>query len=253
MILHVMGGLAIYCFLLAGPLPGVEEILARVDENTQGTRVFVEMRQVITRPSGEKRILVARRYSTGGGEKQVIEFTSPESIRGVRVFLLDGGEDIRIFCPERKEIVALQPQDRKNVLMGSDLHYEDLYAPLLSRFTGRTLNIDDLEGVPCYVLSLRPGYPHSGYTRVLMWVDVLACTVRQVDYYQNNESTPFKRLVFEDFRVMGGRQYPWRWYMVDLVRGGKTLCEIVDVQFPETMDESIFDPQNLVKNDTGGN
>jgi len=248
------GVFIIWITLLAGPMPAVEDILAKVDENFQGTRFNLEMRQVITRANGEKRIMISRRLATDGGEKQVVEFTAPESIRGVRIFMLNRGENIRIYSPDRKEIVDLSPEDRKNSIMGSDLRYEDLYLPFLTRFSGRVLSVDDLEGTPCYVLSLRPSYGNSGYTRVLMWVDVMCCTIRQIDYYQHNESTPFKRMVFEDFReASGGRKYPWRWYMVDLINGGKTLCEVVDIQFPEAMDDSLFVPENLVKDNPGGN
>ncbi len=254
MVSPLIGVLAVWIALTAGPLPSVEDVLAKVDENFQGSRFNLELRQVITRGSGEKRVLISRRYAAENGEKQVIEFTSPESIRGVRIFLLNKGENIRIFSPERKEVVDLPQTDRKNAIMGSDMRYEDLYLPFLSRFTGRVLSVDDLEGTPCYVLSLRPGYQHSGYTRVLMWVDVMYATIRQIDYYQHNESTPFKRFVFEDFReAAGGRKYPWRWYMVDLISGGKTLCEVVDIQFPETIEESIFVPENLVKDNPGSN
>ena len=156
MVSPLIGVLAVWITLMSGPLPSVEDILAKVDENFQGNRFNLELRQVITRGSGEKRVLISRRYAAESGEKQVIEFTSPESIRGVRIFMLNKGENIRIFSPERREVVDLPQADRKNSIMGSDLRYEDLYLPFLSRFTGRVLYVDDVEGKPSYLLSQRP-------------------------------------------------------------------------------------------------
>ncbi len=240
--------------LFSQALPLAEDILNRADENLSGTGMCVDFRQVVTRTTGEKRVMTLQHVSVEKGKKQVLEFYSPESIRGVRISMLDSGKDIKVYSPLRKESERITDVQKKAVIMGSDFTFEDIIADNLARrFSGRTLRTERFGDTDCYVLSLRPVYEDSGYTRVLMWIGKKDSVLRKIDYYQEHESTPYKRLILKDVKDVNGKKFPMEWYMLNLNNGGKTFNEVVNVSFDKTFRESFFEIQDFKKNYTGGN
>ena len=86
----------------------------------------------------------------------------------------------------------------------------------------------------------------------MVWLGQADHLTRQIDYYREEESKPFKMLLVEDIRQVGERLYPHRFTMTNQQDNTTTSQIITRIQFGADIPSTIFDPRNLERQE-GGN
>jgi outer membrane lipoprotein-sorting protein len=130
--------------------------------------------------------------------------------------------------------------------MGSDFTYEDQAGGRISeKYTGVLLREETIDGEPCHVLELKPTPKGPSYDKIVAWVGERDFVVRRVDYYQDGESEPFKRLIAEDIRDVDGKRVPFKMTMTNLEDNTETINITTRIRFGVNIPDSIFESRNL--------
>lgn len=225
-----------------------QAILGKSDEVEGFTSSFSEIQQIITTSSGQKRTLVIRGWAVNNSEKQLSEYQAPADIKGQRILMTDDGDNIWMFNPETRRTRKLGSHMKKKKVMGSDFTYEDQAGgKLTEKYTGKLLREEEESDVLCYVLELRPTPKGPSYDKVVAWVGKDDFVGRRVDFYQNGEAEPFKRLIMEDIRLVGEKPVAHKMTMTNLEDTTETVNIIARIQLNVKLPDSIFESRNLGK------
>jgi outer membrane lipoprotein-sorting protein len=223
-----------------------ETILKKTDEVEGFTSNYSEVQQIITTSSGQKRTLVVRGWAVNNGKKQLSEYLAPPDIKGQKILMTEDGDNIWMFNPETRRTRKLGSHMRKKKVMGSDFTYEDQAGGTISeKYTGTVLREEEQGGALCYVMELKPTPKGPSYDKIVAWIGKEDFITRRVDYYQNGESEPFKRLVLEDIRPVGEKIVAHKMTMTNLEDTTETVNIITRIQFGADIPDSIFESRNL--------
>jgi outer membrane lipoprotein-sorting protein len=204
------------------------------------------MQQIITTSSGQERTLVIRAWAVNNGEKQLSEYLAPADIKGQRILMTEDGDNIWMFNPETRRTRKLGSHMRKKKVMGSDFTYEDQAGGKMSKkYDGVLLREEESGGVACYVLELTPTPEGPSYDKIVAWVGKADFVTRRVDFYQNEEAEPFKRLILEDIRPVGAKIVPHKLTMTNLEDTTETVNITTRIEFGVDIPDSVFESRNL--------
>jgi outer membrane lipoprotein-sorting protein len=180
------------------------------------------------------------------GEKQLSEYLSPADIKGQKILMTEDGDNIWMFNPETRRTRKLGSHMKKKKVMGSDFTYEDQAGgKITEKYTGVVLREEEQGGVMCYVMELTPTPKGPSYDKIVAWIGKEDFVTRRVDFYQNDESEPFKRLIMEDIRNVGEKIVAHKMTMTNLEDTTETVNIISRIQFGAEIPDSIFESRNL--------
>ncbi len=207
---------------------------------------YAEFRQIITTTSGQKRTLTIRGWAVDNGDKQLSEYLDPADIKGQKILMTDDGDNIWMFNPETRRTRKLGSHMKKKKVMGSDFTYEDQAGgKLIEKFVGVVLREEEQGGVDCHVLELEPTPKGPSYRKILAYIGKTDYITRRVDYFQNDETEPFKRLVMEDIHPVGDKIVAHKMTMTNLQDRTETVNFVDRIQFGVEIPDSVFESRNL--------
>ena len=230
------------------------EIMRKNDDAEGFASAYMHFFQTIVTSSGAERTLEIRAWMVDSGDKQLAEYLAPADIKGQKILMTEDGDNIWMFNAETRRTRKLGSHMKKRKVMGSDFTYEDQSGGKMSeKYDGVKVGEEMLDGEPCYVLDLTPTPKGPSYTKVRVWVSTGDFVARRMDFYENGEAAPFKRLVMSDVRSVdyeldGQRQtkvLPFKMVMTNLEDHTETVNITESVQFGVELPDSIFDPRNL--------
>lgn len=222
------------------------DILEKVDEVESYENFTSEMTQIITTSEGNKRTLEIKGWAKGTGDRQLSEYTYPKRVKGVKILMLDDGDDIWSFSPRTRRVRHLASHAKKQKVMGSDFTYEDLGGGKMSeKYQGTVKGEEMIDGVSCYVLDLKPTPKGPSYDRIVGWVGKDDFSARKVDFYQDGGKKPFKTLIMNDIRRVDGHLVPMEMTMKNNEDGGVTYNKIDKADFHTEIHDTRFNPDTL--------
>lgn len=225
-----------------------KDILNKSDEKESYDYMYAETEQIIATSSGSKRTLVIRNWATENGREQLSEYLEPADIRGQKILMTDDGDNIWMFNAETKRTRKLGSHMKKKKVMGSDFTYEDQAGGKMSeKYTPKLLKEEALDGAPCYLLELVPTANGPSYAKVLAWIGKEDFLIRRVDFYNEGDSSAFKKMVLSDFRQAGSRMTPFKIVMTGIKDRSETVTLIKSVVYDQKIPQSVFDPRELEK------
>ena len=94
-------------------------------------------------------------------------------------------------------------------------------------------------------MELVPTPMGPSYDKIIAWIGKNDFITRRVDYYQDGEAKPFKRLIMDDIRKVGDKLVAHRMTMTNLEDTTETVSIITRIQFDVDIPDSIFESRNL--------
>ena len=184
----------------------------------------------------------------GDGDKSLSIFNSPKDIKGT-AFLsfthaLDPDEQW-LYLPALKRVKRISSRNKSGPFLGSEFAYEDLSSFEVKKYKYNYLHDEVLDGNDCFVIESFPQYQHSGYTRIMNWVDKQRYIVLKMVYYDRKNSL-LKTQTFH-----GYNQYLkkfWRpngMHMVNHNNGKSTQLLWENYQFRQGLTKRDFDRNSL--------
>ncbi len=225
-----------------------EAILVKVDKAAFAKTSRAEMVQMVITPSGDKRSFKMVSYSANGTEKGLTEYTAPNRVRGMKILVLNSGDDIWTYFPRTNRTRKIASSARNRKVQGSDFTYDDMATGKLAEdWKGKVLGSEKVNARECFKLSVTPtsSGPQS-YSKAFIWVDKADYTVPRIEYF-DQDGEKLKRLDITEYRKVSGVLFPFKYVMTNLTDGGKTLMKVDKAEVNTRLDPQLFTEAALSK------
>lgn len=229
----------------AGEL-SVLQILKKVDEVEKYDHAITKMEQIITTSDGAERLLKIEGWAVDTGDKQLSVYVYPRRVKGVKILMLNDGDDIWSYSPRTRRVRHLASHAKKQKVMGSDFTYEDMGGGKMSeKYAGVLKRTEKHEDITCYVLELKPTLKGPSYDHIVAWVGTHDFVVRKVDYFNKGDKKAFKTLYLRDVQEKSGHLVPMEMTMINNEDGGKTKNTTVEIDFDTPVSLKKFESSKL--------
>ena len=129
--------------------------------------------------------------------------------------------------------------------MGSEFAFEDISSQEVDKYTYKYLGDDEVDGVAVYKVEAIPAYKHSGYTRLVNWIDKEKLVALKVEYFDRKNS-PLKTLTISDYqRYLDQFWRAGSMHMQNEQTGKSTILEWSDYKFKTGLTDKDFDSKAL--------
>jgi len=85
----------------------VDKIMEKVEKNEKISSSVSSLKQTIVTSKGSKRTLAMKAYSKGSNDKQLSIYTAPARVKGDKILMLNGGDDIWFYTPKTDRVPSI--------------------------------------------------------------------------------------------------------------------------------------------------
>ena len=181
-------------------------------------------------------------------DKSLIVFQSPKDQKGTALLThqqLDRDDDQWLYLPALKRVKKISSSKKSGPFVGSEFSFEDVGGQLVEDYTYKLLREEPCEGQRCFVVESYPKDKHSGYTRIVNWIDTAHYRTLKADFYDRKNSH------LKTLEAKGFKQYKdkfWRpdeLHMENHQTGRKTILRQESIQFDSGLQEADFNKNSL--------
>ncbi|MDI3548447.1 MAG: hypothetical protein PWR10_2099 [Halanaerobiales bacterium] len=239
-------------YLLVLPVNAVltgDDVLARIEEEMHSTTAHLQMNMKLYSASGDVREREMEIYKSNqeGLTKSFVRFLSPATIEGTAFLSLEqenGSEDMYLYMPALGSVRKIASSQRNGSFVGTDFSFNDLTilggANFREDYQASILEENDQE----YVLKLIPTNPDIEYNQVKMWVDKANWYPLKSEFY-DADGELLKVMNPADHKEINGYWTPQKLTMENVQKGTKTVIEMVNVVYDQSVNEQIFSVRYL--------
>jgi len=240
------------CNLLAFTLKGSDQdkglaIAKESDLRDQGwTDSISEMKMTLRNRTGDESIRELRISNlevSNDGDKSLTVFDSPKDVRGTGFLSfshIDEADDQWLYLPALKRVKRISSKNKSGPFMGSEFSFEDLASFEVDKYQYRYLGDETIEGIASYKVEMIPRYAHSGYTRLVTWIDQQEFRIQKIEFYDRKKSL-LKTQIFRNYHPYQD-QY-WRAHTMEMSNhqtGKFTTLEFANFKFQTGLNEQAF-------------
>jgi outer membrane lipoprotein-sorting protein len=176
-----------------------------------------------------------------GTEKALITILAPKQEAGNRTLKI--GRELWMYLRTTETSIKVPPSMMLQSWMGSDYTYDDLVreSDLFRDYHITLVGNESVGNEECWKMQLIPK-PNAPVTwgKQFYWVRKSDNLPARVEYF-DEKGKSVRLMLFEDFKIMGGRKIPTRWLvksMVELDRS--TEIKIENLEFDVKIPDRIF-------------
>ncbi len=184
----------------------------------------------------------------GDGDKSLSIFNSPRDIKGT-AFLsfthaLDPDEQW-LYLPAIKRVKRISSRNKSGPYLGSEFAFEDLSSFEVAKYDYKYIKDEIYDGIDCFVIEAYPLYEHSGYTKLVLWIDKNRYILLKTDYYDRKNSL-LKTQTFHGYKQYLDQYWrPDEMRMVNHTNGKSTILLWKEYQFRKGLTKRSFDKNAL--------
>jgi hypothetical protein len=184
----------------------------------------------------------------GDGDKSMSVFDEPADVKGT-AFLTHSHalkpDDQWLYLPALKRVKRINSKNKSGPFMGSEFAYEDLASQEIEKYGYKYLRDENLNGIDCFVIERTPAYEHSGYTRMVAWINKAEYRPEKIVFYDRKNDL-LKTLTFSGYHQYLGQYWRADRYRMDNHQTGKsTLLTWNDYRFKTGLDDNDFNQNSL--------
>jgi len=230
------------------------EIAVEADKRDTGWQdSTANMQMVLSNKQGERseRAIRIKSKETAGednGDKSLTVFDSPKDVKGT-AFLsyshIVSADDQWLYLPALKRVKRISSSNKSGPFMGSEFAFEDLSSFEVGKYQYEYLGDETISGMQAFKIEYTPTYKHSGYKKMVSWIDQQEYRVIKTEFY-DRKGSPLKTLTYSDYKQYLG-QY-WRSHKMSMVNHqSEKSTDLIwsDYQFKTGLDDASFSRNSL--------
>jgi hypothetical protein len=139
---------------------------------------------------------------TDDGDKSMSIFDTPRDVKGTAFLSFTHAttpDDQWLYLPALKRVKRISSANKSGPFMGSEFAYEDISSQEVEKFTYKWLKDETLDGKEVFVIERYPEYKHSGYKRMLVWIDKEIYMPLKIEFYDRKDAL-LKTLTVHDYK-----------------------------------------------------
>ncbi len=184
----------------------------------------------------------------GDGDKSLSIFDNPRDVKGTAFLSFTHAtkpDDQWLYLPALKRVKRISSNNKSGPFMGSEFAYEDITSQEVEKYTYKYLRDEDLDGRPTFVIERYPAYKHSGYTRLVTWLDKEMYQPLKVEFYDRKKSL-LKTLTASDYKQYQGKFWrPSKMSMINHQTKKSTDLFWTNYRFNTGLTDRDFDRNSL--------
>ncbi|KGD66609.1 hypothetical protein Y5S_00276 [Alcanivorax nanhaiticus] len=229
------------------------EIARTADARGDGFGDFqADMRMVLITKRGdqaERELRVKTLEGKGDeGDKSLTIFDTPRDVRGTAMLTFSyktKDDDQWLYLPALRRVKTIASRNKSGPFMGSEFSFEDMRGQEVEKYTYKYLRDEACGELTCYVMERYPTDEHSGYTKMVVWLDKAEYRTWKVDYYDRRGSL-LKTLEASDFSQYQDKFWqPAKMSMVNHQTGKATDLFWSNYQYDTGLSEADFNQNSL--------
>ncbi len=198
--------------------------------------------------SSERDIRIQSLEVENDGDKSLTIFRSPKDVKGTAFLSFSHpttADEQWLYLPALKRVKRIASKNKSGPFMGSEFAFEDLSSFEVEKYTYRYLGKDTVDGMETYKSELTPAYEHSGYSKMISWLDTKEFRIQKIEYYDRKEDL-LKTQTFHDYNQYLGQYWrAHRMLMVNHQTGKSTELLWSDFEFQQGLEDRDFNKNTL--------
>lgn len=153
--------------------------------------------------------------TSGDGDLSLTEFRKPRDLDGTVLLSHSHAtkpDDQWLYLPAQGKVRRISSRNKSGAFLGSEFTFEDLASFKVPKYSYTYEGDDAVGGVNCHIVNQAPAYAHTGYTKVVVWLDTKHLRPMQAAFF-NMRGEHFKTMTFTGYEPYG--QF-WRAHSVDM-------------------------------------
>lgn len=251
--------LTVLLFALASGVAGAETpeahglaLMQNADQRDRGwVDARADLRMILRNRQGqesERQLHIENLEVEGDGDKSLSIFDAPRDIKGTALLSFTHAlvpDEQWLYLPALKRVKRIASANKSGPFVGSEFAYEDLTSQEVEKYSYRWLRDEVREGRQTAVIEAHPAYPHSGYTRQIIWLDTTIHRPLVIEYY-DRKNTLLKTLTASGHTLHLDTYWrPARMHMLNHQTGKSTELLWTNYAFRLGLDARDFDQNRL--------
>lgn len=225
----------------------VDEILDKMEENENANTSRMEMTQIVVKADGRKNTSKLISYSIDKGDKGLMEYSSPARIKGMKILMLNDGDDIWFYSPRTARVRKIASHQKNQSVNNSDFSYEDLSTEdRREDYTCKLLGEENKNEVSCYKIEMIPKDKEGSYSKIIMWIDKEKYVPIEGHMF-DEEGTLWKKLIISDIKKIGKYWTMQSIEMRNVLKESKTIMKMDKIEYDIKLDPDMFSERYLQK------
>ncbi|OGJ85486.1 MAG: hypothetical protein A2487_11330 [Candidatus Raymondbacteria bacterium RifOxyC12_full_50_8] len=242
---QLCGILALLVFALPCAAITAEAILDSMEANESSNTARTEMTQAVYAADNSVNESKLVSWSAAKGEKGLMEYVSPARIKGMKILMLNDGDDIWFYSARTARVRKIASHQKNQSVNNSDFSYEDLSTKEWRKdYTCALTGQGEVEGVPCHIIELKSKKKSGSYSKIVFWVDTQKFVGREAHFYDEN-NTLWKKLFLRGVSHIGKYWTAKEIEMKNVVKGTRTVMTMDSIAYDIPLDEAMFTERSL--------
>jgi len=182
------------------------------------------------------------------GDKALSIFDTPRDVKGTAFLSFTHAvkpDDQWLYLPALKRVKRISSNNKSGPFMGSEFAFEDLSSQEIEKYTYKWLKDEDKNGRKTFVIEQYPAYKHSGYTKLIVWLDKDMYRPIVIEFYDRKGSL-LKTLTYYDYKQYIDKFWrPSKMEMINHLTNKSTILLWENYQFNTGLSERDFDRNSL--------
>lgn len=184
----------------------------------------------------------------GDGDKALSIFDTPRDVKGTAFLSYTHAakaDDQWLYLPALKRVKRISSNNKSGPFMGSEFAYEDISSQEVEKYTYKWIKDEKMGDCDCFVVERKPTYKHSGYTRMMTWIDKKIYRPVKIEYYDRKNEL-MKTLTQHEYKQYLGKYWrPSRMEMKNHITKKSTTLTWENYQFGTGLTDKHFDRNAL--------
>ncbi|VAW94844.1 Outer membrane lipoprotein-sorting protein [hydrothermal vent metagenome] len=185
---------------------------------------------------------------TGDGDKTLVVFDNPRDVKGTAFLTWSHSlksDDQWLFLPALKRVKRISSSNKSGPFMGSEFAYEDISSNEVDKYTYKYIKNEKINDRDAFVIERYPQYKHTGYTKMVTWVDTVMYQPIKIDFYDLKNSL-LKTLTYHGYKQYLNKYWrPDQMKVVNHQTGKSTVLNWEKYEFNTGLKSRDFDRNSL--------
>jgi len=182
------------------------------------------------------------------GDKSMSIFDEPADVKGTASLTYSHANEADeqwLYLPALKRVKRISSKNKSGPFMGSEFAFEDISSQEVEKYDYTYLGDEDVDGVTVHKIEAIPTYKHSGYTRLINYIDVERLVPVKVEYF-DRKNAALKTLTISEYEKHLDQFWrAGRMEMVNQQTGKRTVLTWSDYAFKTGLTDKDFNSKSL--------
>ena len=222
-----------------------DEILDKSEANSNFKTSKSTNLEISYKSDGSKRESEIIAYSMNGNEKSLMEYIKPKRIKGMKILMLNDGDDIWFYSNRTNRVRKIASHQKKQSANGSDFSYEDMsMSDNRKDYDYKLIGEEKKDNKDCYKLEFKAKDDDNTYSKFFIWIDKSNFLSIAGEFY-DEDGELWKQLSIRDIKKNGKYWTAGKVEMKNLLKASRTIFKTIKIEYDVKLDDNMFTERKL--------